>query len=142
MIKIFTENLWVTAAIAIVMAFLLRKGLSALQIELKRDSQRKTLANLDREQKLAVIRIWLEIIEADSSTSREEIHVIPNITPAEFNASRELSFDKAINLAKLMSGDARTMLLELSEEISQSDGIVTQSEEKVLDVIKSSIARC
>lgn len=142
MIKIFTENLWVTATIAIVMALLLRKGLSALQIELKRGSQRKTLANLDREQKLAVIRIWLEIIEADSSTSREEIHVIPNITPAEFNASRELSFDKAINLAKLMSGDARTMLLELSEEISQSDGIVTQSEEKVLDVIKSSIARC
>ncbi|MEC8401266.1 MAG: hypothetical protein VXZ16_01555 [Bacteroidota bacterium] len=142
MIKIFTENLWVTAAVAIVMALLLRKGLSALQIELKRGSQRKTLANLDREQKLAVIRIWLEIIEADSSTSREEIHVIPNITPAEFNASRELSFDKAINLAKLMSGDARTMLLELSEEISQSDGIVTQSEEKVLDVIKSSIARC
>ena len=142
MIKIFTENLWVTAAVAIVMALLLRKGLSALQIELKRGSQRKTLANLGREQKLAVIRIWLEIIEADSSTSREEIHVIPNITPAEFNASRELSFDKAINLAKLMSGDARTMLLELSEEISQSDGIVTQSEEKVLDVIKSSIARC
>ena len=142
MVKIFTENLWVTAAMAIVMALLLRKGLSALQIELKRGSQRKTLANLDRDQKLAVIRIWLEIIEADSSTSREEIHVIPNITPAEFNASRELSFDKAINLAKLMSGDARTMLLELSEEISQSDGIVTQSEEKVLDVIKSSIARC
>ena len=101
-----------------------------------------TLAIVERQQKLAVIRIWLEIVEADSSTSREETHVLPKITPAEFNASRELSFDEAINLAKLMSGDARTMLLELSDEISQSDGIVTQSEEKVLGVIKSSIASC
>lgn len=142
MLNLLTENLWVTSAAAIVFAILLWKGLSTIPSARKRRSQRQTLANLDRKQKLAVIRIWLEIIEADGSTSRKEVDVLPNITPAEFNASRELSFDEAINLAKLMSGEARIMLLELCDEISQSDGIVAPSEEKVLGAIKSSIASC
>ena len=142
MSEIFTDNPWITALAAVFIALLLWQVLPFIPAALKKWQQSRALAKLDPKQKQAVIRIWLEIIEADGSTSREETDALPKITHAQFNASRELSFDEAINVAKLMSGDARNMLLELCDTVCQSDGIVSQSEEKVLDTIKSSIPSC
>ena len=102
----------------------------------------RMLAKLENTQKLAVIRLWLEIIEADGSTSRDELAVLPDIKPAEFKACRELSFQEALNKAKMLPGNARHMLLDLSEKIGSSDGVVAISEQKVIDAIKSEVADC
>ena len=102
----------------------------------------RMLAKLENTQKLAVIRLWLEIIQADGSTSRDELAVLPDIKPAEFQACRELSFQEAIDKAKILPGEARNMLLDLSEKICSSDGAVAPSEQKVLDAIKSQVASC
>lgn len=102
----------------------------------------RMLAKLENAQKLAVIRLWLEIIEADGSTSRDELAVLPDIKPAEFKACRELSFQEAIDKAKMLPGNVRHMLLDLSEKIGSSDGVVAPSEQKVIDAIKSEVADC
>ena len=88
------------------------------------------------------IRIWLELIEADGITPKDEFDVLPfEVKPAQFKSARDVSFDDAIEHSKIMSGEQRQFLLEMCDVISKSDGDFATSEQKVLKRIENSIPR-
>jgi len=100
------------------------------------------LKKLSGKEKDAVIRIWLEVIEADGMTSSQELSSLPDITPAQFASSRALSFNQALEAAKVMNGDTRNMILRLSKKIASSDGDLAAAEQRVLDEIVKNIPDC
>ena len=102
----------------------------------------RTLKKLSGNEKDAVIRIWLEVIEADGMTSSQELSSLPDITPAQFASSRALSFNQALEAAKVMNGDTRNMILRLSKKIASSDGDLAAAEQRVLDEIVKNIPDC
>ncbi|MBE01499.1 MAG: hypothetical protein CL958_00105 [Euryarchaeota archaeon] len=102
----------------------------------------KRLKKLSADEKNAVIRIWLEVIEADGMTSSRELESLPEITPVQFASSRALTFNQAIEAAKVMNGDTRNMILRLSKEIALSDRDLAAAEQRVLDQIVKNIPDC
>lgn len=131
--------LWVLLPILFLLVYILYTLLRALPGGMKTFLHNQTFNSLDAKDKNAVIRIWLEVIEADGVTSGDEISAIPSVKPAQFAAARELSFDAAIDQAKLLSSKERKMLLDISEDICGADGAVASQEEKVLRIINESI---
>ena len=137
--EFFELPLWALLPILFLFVCILYTLLRVLPGGIKTFLIEQTFNSLDAKDKNAVLRIWLEIIEADGVTSGDEISVIPSVKPAQFAAARELSFDAAIDQAKLLSSKERKMLLDISKDICGADGVVASQEEKVLRIINESI---